>query len=342
MPRWAAGYDNVASDYATVGGGYSNTASSYSATVGGGSTNTASDYYATVGGGENNTASSNYATVGGGYGNIASGQYDTETYAVVGGGSTNTASDYYATVGGGYGNTASGISATVGGGYGNTASGYTSTVCGGTYNTASGASSFAAGRRAKAYHSGAFVWADDTDADFSSSGGNQFNVRASGGVRMYTNSGTTLGAQLLANATAWTALSDSTKKTDIRRVDTKAVLEKIAQLPISEWRYKAQPDPSIRHMGPMAQDFWKLFGLGEDSLGISTIDPDGIALAAIQELQKQNEELRTAVRRYAEELNELRGLVEKMAARTNQENPKTASAAFSRNTSESTLKEIAR
>jgi hypothetical protein len=41
----------------------------------------------------------------------------------------------------------------------------------------------------------------------------------------------------------------------------------------------------------MAQDFWKLFGLGEDSLGISTIDPDGIALAAIQELNKKVEEV---------------------------------------------------
>jgi hypothetical protein len=49
-------------------------------------------------------------------------------------------------------------------------------------NTAEGRYSFAAGRRAKAYHDGAFVWADSTDADFASSANDQFAVRATGGV----------------------------------------------------------------------------------------------------------------------------------------------------------------
>jgi hypothetical protein len=43
----------------------------------------------------------------------------------------------------------------------------------------------------------------------------------------------------------------------------------------------------------MAQDFWRLFHVGDDSLGISTIDPDGIALAAIQELHRMTQELKT-------------------------------------------------
>ena len=54
-------------DYATVGGGFSNTASAGYATVGGGIDNTAQDDYATVGGGYNNTASGGYSTVGGGF-----------------------------------------------------------------------------------------------------------------------------------------------------------------------------------------------------------------------------------------------------------------------------------
>jgi hypothetical protein len=227
----------------------------------------------------------------------------------------------------------------VGGGYGNDSCAYAATIPGGSDNCASGSYSFAAGRGAKAYHNGAFVWADQTNAYFPSSAVNQFNVRASGGTRIYSNAGLTAGVTLAAGANAWVAVSDSTKKQNIRLVDTRQVLDRVSQLPIKQWSYKSQ-DPSIEHIGPMAQDFWKLFHLGEDSLGISTIDPDGIALAAIQELQKENEELRTAVRRYAEELNELRGLVEKMAAQSNQENPKAASAAFSRNTGEPTLKGI--
>jgi hypothetical protein len=175
----------------------------------------------------------------------------------------------------------------------NSARGDASIIPGGRRNETTGIFSFAAGYRAKAFHTGAFVWADSNLVDFNSSAVNQFSVRAAGGTRVFSNASATLGAQLLPNATAWTVLSDSTKKIDIRRADTKSVLDKVMQLPISEWRYKDQPDASIRHIGPMAQDFWTLFQLGEDSLGISTIDPDGVALAAIQELKKENDELRT-------------------------------------------------
>jgi hypothetical protein len=162
----AGGHRILASgDYATVGGGTSDTASGYSATVAGGIFNTASGW-AAVGGGSNNTASGPGATVGGGGSNTASGQH-----ATVGGGSDNTADTYYATVGGGADNTASGYSATVAGGF---------------FNTANGDYSFAAGRRGKANHNGTFVWADGTDADFASSGNNQFLIRASGGVGIGT------------------------------------------------------------------------------------------------------------------------------------------------------------
>jgi hypothetical protein len=42
----------------------------------------------------------------------------------------------------------------------------------------------------------------------------------------------------------------------------------------------------------MAQDFHRLFGLGEDERYINMIDASGIALAAIQELYRENRLLR--------------------------------------------------
>ncbi|MEO0111465.1 MAG: hypothetical protein ABIK77_03875, partial [candidate division WOR-3 bacterium] len=97
------GYYNTASRFcATVAGGNSNVAMGNYATVGGGRRNTAS-YYATVGGGYGDTASGYYATVGGGWDNTASGNW-----ATVGGGCYNTASGDGATVGGGEGNISAG------------------------------------------------------------------------------------------------------------------------------------------------------------------------------------------------------------------------------------------
>ena len=138
--------------------------------------------YCTVGGGVFNTARGWGATVGGGDDNTAGG------CATVGGGAQNTASGA-STVGGGWSNTANNWYATVGGGYSNTASGYNATVPGGENNTASGDFSFAAGCKAKALHSGAFVWADSTDADFASTKTNQFSIRARNGLRLASDAG---------------------------------------------------------------------------------------------------------------------------------------------------------
>lgn len=69
----------------------------------------------------------------------------------------------------------------------NTASGNQATVPGGESNAANGDFAFAAGRRAKANHSGSFVWGDATDADIETTGPDQFLIRANGGVGIGTN-----------------------------------------------------------------------------------------------------------------------------------------------------------
>jgi hypothetical protein len=47
----------------------------------------------------------------------------------------------------------------------------------------------AAGRRAKAVNTGSFVWADSTNADFSSTADNQFSIRAANGMFIANNAG---------------------------------------------------------------------------------------------------------------------------------------------------------
>lgn len=68
------------------------------------------------------------------------------------------------------------------------------------------------------------------------------------------------------------------------------MLSKIAAMPIQEWSYKSQ-SPSIRHVGPTAQDFHAAFGLGEDPLRIGTLDADGVALAAVKALEARTRAL---------------------------------------------------
>lgn len=90
------------------------------------------------------------------------------------------------------------------------------------------------------------------------------------------------GAYLTEGGT-WTNTSDFYKKDDFTDLDGEVLLQKVSQLSIRKWRYKGT---SEYHIGPVAQQFYQLFALGADDKGISTVDPSGIALAAIQEQQK--------------------------------------------------------
>jgi hypothetical protein len=69
-------------------------------------------------------------------------------------------------------------------------------------------------------------------------------------------------------------------------IDGEDILSRIRRLPISTWRYTAQGG-GIRHIGPMAQDWDRAFGLSGDSLTINSGDFDGVNLAAVQALERR-------------------------------------------------------
>lgn len=433
------GYRNTSSgDYATVGGGYLNNNSGFVGTVGGGYENTNSGDYATVGGGVKNTSSGFGATVGGGLENSGSG-----FAATVGGGANNTATGSGSFIGGGgyddgssfLGNTAAGSGsfigggvgnfatkreATVGGGYHNQATNSYATIPGGANNIAGGQSSFAAGNQAKALHNGSFVWADSQGTDFSSTGNDQFLIRAAGGVgigtanplaqlavdgntridgrggayseglvlncpsdmsipggyggivfhnanrgvalsggtvkwgvqynyapelsiagggiafvqnnantRLYLSNNGNVGigttspqtalhvvGDILATGTVCAnngvnCASDRNVKAGFESLNAKAILEKVAALPITRWYYTN--DTATSHVGPMAQDFYAAFNLGTDDKHIATVDADGVALAAIQGLNQKLDEKDAEIQELKTAMKALTESVEKLA-----------------------------
>lgn len=91
---------------------------------------------------------------------------------------------------------------------------------------------------------------------------------------------------------ALTQSSDKHRKMAIEPVDAREILAKVRAMPVAEWTYKHDADTGIRHIGPMAQDFYAAFGTGANEKGISSLDGTGVALAAIQALSDENGELR--------------------------------------------------
>lgn len=171
------------------------------ANIGGGASglaNRVTDEFGTVSGGQNNLAGNN------------SGPVNDANFATVAGGASNSALGRSSAIGGGFNNTASGALSSVAGGGSNTARGDFSVVAGGTANCAGGDNSWAGGVKAKVRPGpgsaavgagctgvslapvtngdlGTFAWADSQDADFVSTGPNQFLIRADGGLFYNTN-----------------------------------------------------------------------------------------------------------------------------------------------------------
>ena len=90
------------------------------------------------------------------------------------------------------------------------------------------------------------------------------------------------------SATAFVSTSDRNAKENFAPVSPLDVLNRVTALPIETWNFKDLHDG--RHMGPMAQDFYAAFHLGNSDTTITTVDPDGVALAAIQGLNEKVED----------------------------------------------------
>jgi hypothetical protein len=180
----------------------------------------------------------------------------------------------------------------------------------GAYSLAGGVNAIARGVSSMAFgngetlQNGSFVWGDvSTSNKVVSDQPNQFIVRASGGFRFATNANQSTGVFLLPGANQFTQISDVSRKDHFEDLDGDEVLRRFARLPIREWSYTAQ-GPSIRHIGPTAQDFYTEFGLGEDPLGIGTLDASGVALAGVKALEARTREMNETLTRENEALRE--------------------------------------
>lgn len=328
----AGGTHRVYDHYGTIGGGFDNQSGSDSgsvtdaafATVGGGRLNSAAASYSVVSGGQANIASATYSTVSGGVNNQADGFRST-----VSGGSDNCAGGSYSWVGGDSAKTR--VSNSAGAGTCAPSSGDVngdegSFVWADQSSSAEFVSSGANQFLVRA--DGGFLvntnglsifpnddmviqarvsGDDDANLRLRAIGGlfSNFNVDSvtgtlaisglpgSGQPRMAVSGGSG-GIASLSNGGTWTNASSRSYKENFSAVNGLDVLSRLVSLPIMTWDYIGSGEGS--HMGPVAEDFKATFGLAGDGKSISTVDADGIALAAIQGLNAKLESENAALR----------------------------------------------
>lgn len=173
--------------------------------------------------------------------------------------------------------------------------------------------SFALGKFASTNgFSGALVWGDGSATSslqtFKAVANNEFAARASGGFRFRTNLAGTTGCNLPAGSGVFNCTSSRTTKENFMIVDGASVLSRLNSIDVSTWNYISE-GRQVRHMGPMAEDFFKAFQLGTGNTSIGLQDLTGVSLAAIKELNRKTNELQqktTEVEQLRVEVNQLR------------------------------------
>ncbi len=191
---------------------------------------------------------------------------------------------------------------------------------GGAYSTALGTNVSTA-----SYCLGSFVIGDHTNIHSPDMGvmyntyadaPNQMMMRFAGGYKLWSDSLTTVGAQLAPGGNSWSTISDRRKKENFATVNGEDFLNKIHGFSLTSWNYRGQDPKAFRHYGPMAQDFYAAFG--KDSYGtvgndttINQADMEGVSFIAIQALERRTKELQLENTQLKEKLELLQKAVSK-------------------------------
>ncbi|MDQ1611369.1 MAG: hypothetical protein QOG00_1300 [Pyrinomonadaceae bacterium] len=160
---------------------------------------------------------------------------------------------------------------------------------------------------------GTFIWSDGsataTADTFRNTANNEFAARATGGFRFRTNLTGTTGCNLPAGSGVFNCTSSRTTKENFQLTSGEDVLGRLRKIPVSTWNYTSE-GAQVRHIGPMAEDFYEEFGLGTGNTSIGVQDLAGVSLAAVKALDQRTTQLqqRTA------EVEQLRSEVQTLRA----------------------------
>jgi uncharacterized small protein (DUF1192 family) len=230
-------------------------------------------------------------------------------------------------IGMGYQPRASGVASTAIGAYNQATGDYALAL--GSYSQATQSHSIAIGTQAYATgiysiaigsgantngHDGAMVIGDDAYFQTAyATNDNQITMRFIGGESGTTDSnensdgggrkayrfftsypGATAGVYMNARASGWANYSSRKLKENFRPLDGEWLLEKIRNMSVTEWNYKATPE--TKYIGPVAEEFWDAFHLnGDDQEGINSISIDGVNMAGVQALETRTREMKAQI-----------------------------------------------
>jgi len=315
---FAVGNSNTASGEYSVAIGHSNSSAggesvsigtsndidigSNNSTVVGTSNTIGSGTYACVFGKGNTTGTHNYSTAIGlnniasginaiaiGNGNSVSNSTTGTTPVAIGQGNTININSQWGIAIGKNNTTSTGNSPILIGNTNSSGSGHNSVAIGQS-NIASSGNTLALGTNATVSQSFSFLWNGDNTSGTSvehellsseESGSTTFWCSGTGTFRINFGSNAPAAAVNSATGYAWASSSDINLKENLIEHTYSDTLDKIMEMPIYTYNFKESPS-GIKCIGPVAQDFNRLFPSDKDQLSIADRDMCGVALAGVK------------------------------------------------------------
>ncbi len=166
---------------------------------------------------------------------------------------------------------------------------------------------------------GTFLWGDESTTSFlQSQADNEFRVRANGGVRFRVSTsangntpgaGGNVGCDLTVAVPSWTCASSRDVKENFEAVDGAAVLSSLRRLPLATFNY-IDDASRTRHLGPVAEDFYEAFGLGDSDKSINAQNMAGVSLAAAKALEARTAQLEAEAEALKEQVRRQHATIE--------------------------------
>ena len=99
-------------------------------------------------------------------------------------------------------------------------------------------------------------------------------------------------------------------KENLTRLNPDEILQQIDQLEVSRWNYKVD-DKSVTHIGPVAEDFHRIFKTGDSEKSIALIDSSGVSLAGVKALLEKITMQQQQIEKFQAEMEELKSRLNK-------------------------------
>ena len=163
-------------------------------------------------------------------------------------------------------------------------------------------------------HTGTMVMGDESTTDsVRNQADNEFRIRYNGGIRLRVSTaangntpgaGGNVGCDLTVAVPSWTCASSRTLKENFGEVNGEDILARLRDVPITTWTMRGAKDP-VKHLGPVAEDFYDAFELGLGNTTIGMGDIDGVTFAAAQALEKRTTALKAEITARDEKISSL-------------------------------------